>query len=396
MASREPCLVVLRRRIVGLADELHDRPELASRGGEGSAGVPRRAGRLASRGGDGGGGERARAAARRDPLRDRAARGGVVVGATGLPPDGAVVSLRIDVYGRNGLKRGAPIFNAWFRLGGSIVLRLRYQGPPPLSGNVPRYQVEIFWWDGCWVPYTPTSNPWELTVQALRRGSSSSTSGTASRTRCGSRHRSTTSRRPCVAGQMQHGSTTRACDLQRYVARFCWRHVSPMTRVLRAVSTTSLVITERSLIFIMPFDLGEQSVDEAEVAAGDAADGGDGLGVGEVGEVQAPIDAAARESSPGGSCGTTPRENLIGCAVPVAGLATHGSEAARSLAAMTQIPGGSAASPWDAHRAHRRMGPHVVTAVPRHPTRLVHPPRVSMLLTNSPGVAVGGASQRVA
>lgn len=34
------------------------------------------------------------------------------------------------------------------------------------------------------------------------------------------------------------------------------------------------------------FDLDEQAVDESEVAAGDAADGGDGLGVGEVGEVQ--------------------------------------------------------------------------------------------------------------
>jgi hypothetical protein len=40
-----------------------------------------------------------------------------------------------------------------------------------------------------------------------------------------------------------------------------------------------------------PFDLGEQAVDEAEVAAGDAADGGDGLGVGEVGEVQGQAEA---------------------------------------------------------------------------------------------------------
>ncbi len=33
-------------------------------------------------------------------------------------------------------------------------------------------------------------------------------------------------------------------------------------------------------------DLGEQAVDEPEVPAGDAADGDDGLGVGEVGQVQ--------------------------------------------------------------------------------------------------------------
>jgi hypothetical protein len=33
-------------------------------------------------------------------------------------------------------------------------------------------------------------------------------------------------------------------------------------------------------------------VDEAEVAAGDAADGGDGLGVGEVGEVQGEAEPA--------------------------------------------------------------------------------------------------------
>lgn len=39
------------------------------------------------------------------------------------------------------------------------------------------------------------------------------------------------------------------------------------------------------------FDLDEQAVDEAEVAAGDAADGGDGLGVGEVGEVQGEAEA---------------------------------------------------------------------------------------------------------
>ncbi len=41
------------------------------------------------------------------------------------------------------------------------------------------------------------------------------------------------------------------------------------------------------------FGLYEQAVDEPEVAAGDAADGGDGLGVGEVGQVQGEAELAS-------------------------------------------------------------------------------------------------------
>ena len=40
-------------------------------------------------------------------------------------------------------------------------------------------------------------------------------------------------------------------------------------------------------------DLDDQAVDEAEVAAGDAADGGDRLGVGEVGEVEGEPELAS-------------------------------------------------------------------------------------------------------
>ena len=40
------------------------------------------------------------------------------------------------------------------------------------------------------------------------------------------------------------------------------------------------------------FDLGEQSVDEPKVASGDAGDGGDGLGVGEVVDVQVQAESA--------------------------------------------------------------------------------------------------------
>ena len=59
-----------------------------------------------------------------------------------------------------------------------------------------------------------------------------------------------------------------------------------MTRVLRAASTTSLAMTARSLDPHDALDLDEQAVNQAEVAAGDAPDGGDGLGVGEVGEAE--------------------------------------------------------------------------------------------------------------
>lgn len=55
-----------------------------------------------------------------------------------------------------------------------------------------------------------------------------------------------------------------------------------MTSVERAASMTSSLMVLRH----DPFDLGEESVDEAEVASGDAGDGGDGLGIGEVFGVQ--------------------------------------------------------------------------------------------------------------
>ncbi len=55
------------------------------------------------------------------------------------------------------------------------------------------------------------------------------------------------------------------------------------------------------------FDLDEQAVNESEVAVGDAADRGDGLGVGEVGQVQGEAELApvrlrtnASSSSPSG------------------------------------------------------------------------------------------------
>ena len=120
--------------------------------------------RSAPRWSSGGGSRRAR----RDPLRERAAPGGVVVGARGLPPDGAAVSLAIDVYGKNGLKRGPPIFNA------GSPSRRSSAGPSASSrrdpsGNVPRYRDEMFFWDGRWVRYAPANSPWELTVRAPER-----------------------------------------------------------------------------------------------------------------------------------------------------------------------------------------------------------------------------------
>jgi hypothetical protein len=55
-----------------------------------------------------------------------------------------------------------------------------------------------------------------------------------------------------------------------------------MTSMLVAASMTSSVMDSGSLILRDSGDLGEESFEESEVAAGDAFDGGDGLGVGEV------------------------------------------------------------------------------------------------------------------
>ena len=59
-----------------------------------------------------------------------------------------------------------------------------------------------------------------------------------------------------------------------------------MTSVLAAASTTSSVNGLQLVDFENAVDLGEESFEESEVAAGDAFDGGDGLSVGEVVGVQ--------------------------------------------------------------------------------------------------------------
>jgi hypothetical protein len=83
------------------------------------------------------------------------------------------------------------------------------------------------------------------------------------------------------------GQTGPGCDLQRCAA-------SPMTRVLRAASMTSLVITVRSLVRRDAFDSDERPVREPEAAAGDAGDCGDGLAAGEVGVVQGEAELAVK------------------------------------------------------------------------------------------------------
>ncbi len=55
---------------------------------------------------------------------------------------------------------------------------------------------------------------------------------------------------------------------------------------------------------------------------------------------------------------------------------------------MTRIPVQADLRPARRSPRTSAMVLHAVTAVPRHSTRLVHVPRVSMLLTNNPGVAV--------
>ena len=55
-----------------------------------------------------------------------------------------------------------------------------------------------------------------------------------------------------------------------------------MTSDSRAVSTTSRLMTLSPLISSTRVILGEEPLDEPEVPAGDAVDGCDGLGVGEV------------------------------------------------------------------------------------------------------------------
>ena len=72
------------------------------------------------------------------------------------------------------------------------------------------------------------------------------------------------------------------CDRHCFLAWFWRRYVVPMTRVDRAASTTSSVMVVISLMARMRPTLVEQALEQAEVAAGDARDGGDGAVVGEV------------------------------------------------------------------------------------------------------------------
>ncbi|CAG1022711.1 hypothetical protein MTYM_01933 [Methylococcales bacterium] len=59
-----------------------------------------------------------------------------------------------------------------------------------------------------------------------------------------------------------------------------------MTRVLRAASTTSLVITVSIIDAQDAFDLNEQPMQKTEVSAGDAGNRGNGLVIGEIGVVK--------------------------------------------------------------------------------------------------------------
>jgi hypothetical protein len=69
------------------------------------------------------------------------------------------------------------------------------------------------------------------------------------------------------------------------MAGFLERYVTPMTRVLRAASTTSSVMAQ-AVDFEDAPDLHEQSVQQPEVASGDPRDRGDRLGIGEIGVVE--------------------------------------------------------------------------------------------------------------